>query len=105
MKKLLLVLLLLLGVYNVNASELYMQNNVGGYITITDTPCYNPNLAKKYPKKVYYTNSDDLYREGCYATTKVGNDVNVLLVEQINDNKFNMGVFSYKEFSSKKKHL
>lgn len=67
MKNLLLLMLLLS--CNVYAEEMYMANEAGGWVVLTDEQCAITEVAKQYQYRAYATESSDAVKhEGCWDT-------------------------------------
>lgn len=99
-----LILILLVISANVNASERYMKNTVGGYITLTDGKCNVSYLKEDYPRKVYFTNADNQYREGCFTVVKTKTEFDVIIIEDMGSpQEDNISIYDFRKFKTEKK--
>ena len=68
MRKLVLIISLIsLSALAETPKEMYMANDAGGFVILTDQPCKTESMRKEYPYHAYATESSDIvYHEGCW---------------------------------------
>ena len=54
--------------------EMYMPNDAGGFVVLTEEPCAFEQVAKEYTYRTYATEgSDAVAHEGCWSTPDISN--------------------------------